>query len=197
MRIIPFVILILAGCGSIVIPDNDCNFIQNNYGQRVSWHRRLPIILYIHETFPKKYLPTLQAAVDKWNIATNRKMLVLIGMANGDNVPKQDGVSIIYWLTDWEANKSNEQARTTVYWDGDLIKEADIRVNGKNFRYSAPGLGTSMVDLESLIVHELGHVLGLKHNEAQGSVMAPALGSGVIRRNPNQADLSSLECEYQ
>lgn len=197
MRIIPFIILILTGCGSIVIPDNDCNFIHNNYGQRVSWHRRLPVILYIHETFPKKYLPTLQAAVDKWNTATNRKMLVLIGIANGDNVPKRDEVSVIYWLTDWEANKSNEQARTTVYWDGNQIKETDIRVNGKNFKYSAIAPDISIVDLESLMVHELGHVLGLKHNEAQGSVMAPALRSGEERRDPNQADLSSLECEYQ
>jgi hypothetical protein len=44
-----------------------------------------------------------------------------------------------------------------------LIKEADLEVNGVDFAWSALGERPGTLNLEAMLVHELGHVLGLDH----------------------------------
>ncbi len=53
-----------------------------------------------------------------------------------------------------------------------------------------------MVDFESLISHELGHVLALGHNNTNGSIMKNSLGLGVKRRGLRRIELDSLLCGY-
>lgn len=54
----------------------------------------------------------------------------------------------------------------------------------------------NLVDFESLVAHELGHVLGLGHVETEGSIMRTKLGSGVMRRGLRRVELNSLLCGY-
>jgi matrix metalloproteinase-8 (neutrophil collagenase) len=54
----------------------------------------------------------------------------------------------------------------------------------------------SDVDLKSLFIHELGHVLGLDHSQMPGSIMNPYLGDGEERDVLSSQDISHLECEY-
>jgi hypothetical protein len=186
-----------AGCGYKPAPQPACNFVQNSYGQRVSWNNELPIPIYIHESLPLESQAVLNAAIKRWDDVLNRRMFTIAGIVRGENVPKRDGVSTIYWMDTWEESKTNEQARTTIYWDGSQIREADIRVNTRDFKYSLQESPTALnVDLESLLVHELGHALGLQHNDAAGSVMAVNLANGVERRKPQDVDVASLKCEY-
>jgi hypothetical protein len=186
----------VSGCGAKPAPQNSCNFVQNSYGQRVSWNYDLPMPLYVHESFPMEYQPALMAAISEWEVSLNRKLFVIAGIIHDENIPRREGISAIYWMPVWEDNKTNEQARTTIYWDGDQIKEADIRVNTRDFRYSVTRADVTTVDLQSLLVHELGHALGLQHNDVLGSVMAVNLANGVERRKPGQMDVGSLKCEY-
>jgi len=44
-----------------------------------------------------------------------------------------------------------------------LIKEADLEINGVNFRWSARGDRPGTLSLEAMFAHELGHLLGLDH----------------------------------
>lgn len=53
-----------------------------------------------------------------------------------------------------------------------------------------------LIDFESLVAHELGHVLGLGHIETEGSIMRRKLGSGVMRRGLRRIELDSLLCGY-
>ena len=192
-------LLSLNACSLKVKPEDSCNFVRNSLQQRVSWNSSLPINIYIHESFSneKQAVPALTAAIKTWETALGKHLFTVAGVIGGSPTPSRDGVSIFYYMNTWEADRPSEQARTTIYWKGDQIVEGDIRINDKNFDFfSGDTIAASSVDLESLFLHELGHLLGLAHNDVAGSVMAERLASGYKRRDANSADLASLKCEY-
>lgn len=187
----------LQACGQHPQPEEGCNFVQNGEQQRVSWGSQTPVVLYVDERVPNEYLNAIVAAAKVWNVKIGREVLKIIPGATTNGVPAQDGRNVIYYLGDWERDKSNEQARTTVYWSGDRIYEADIRINARDFHFfSDDQLIAGRVDMESLLVHELGHVLGLGHTETAESVMVRSLPSATKRRELSAADVKSIRCEY-
>lgn len=177
---------------------DDCGFVQNVYGERISWKGEIPVVMKIHNSVPDAYIPAIVAAAESWN-RTAGKTIIKIDTTKiaGALEPRKDGVNIIYVLNTWESNKASEQARTSVYWVGDVIQEADIRINDKNFDfYTSENTSHSGVNIEALLLHELGHVLGLKHKDTSGSVMATYLANGVDRTAVTETDSASLQCEY-
>lgn len=195
MRVVLFTLFLIVGCAKPP-PQESCGFLQNRYGQRISWNGKLPIPLYLHQDFPSQYVTTLHSAMDRWENALNRQLFLIVGTAHDDMIPGPDGISIVYWMLGWEAHKPNEQARTTVYWSGSQLVEFDMRINDHNFDFQAENVDLASVDLESIFVHELGHVMGLNHSEKRDSVMAYSLANGVKRREPSQDDINSMKCEY-
>ncbi len=193
------VILGLIACAPTPKAEEPCNFVQNVYGQRISWKDQVPIPLLVHADFPKQYLPAIERAIKVWETAAGHRLFTIVNTAYRDKAsPVKDGKSVIYWLKTWEAEKPSEQARTSIYWVGDQIREADLRVNAKNFSYyiDAPQKGQD-VHLESLLIHELGHVLGLKHNDGGESVMATYLAVQIKRDALATADKDAMKCEYK
>lgn len=175
-----------------------CGFVQNVYGERISWKGKLPIQLQIHESVPAEYYPAIEATLRGWESATGKKLFEVVSWgARGPNQPRQDGVNTIYYLNTWEEGKSTEQARTSVYWVGDQIREADIRLNAKDFAfYVEDSEGPRDVHMASLLIHEFGHVLGLKHQDQVASVMGTYLSSNTVRSSISDADLAAVRCEY-
>lgn len=197
LLLLPAVCLLLVNCGTKREAQPACGFVQNVYGERISWKDSSAIPLYVHESFPAAMLPALQKAMGRWDQALGRTVFRIMQTGYQSPGPTQDGMNVVYWLKTWEANKSTEQARTSVYWVGDQIKEADIRINNKNFTfYLDRAIAPADVHLESLLVHELGHVLGLKHRDEAGSVMATYLASQTMRTVVSAKDLQELKCEY-
>lgn len=189
-------------CSRKFDPQPSCNFVQNNDLQRVSWNRNLPIKLYVHESFPLDQFPQLESvvreSVNDWNLKLGREVFRIEGFRiNGSLAPKKDGYSVLYWMNTWEENLKHEQARTTIYWSGSQIYEGDIRINAKDHQFYV-GFDTQFknVDMRSLLVHELGHVLGLAHNHQQPSVMNVTLNEGLDRRAISKIDEDSVHCEY-
>lgn len=176
---------------------NACNFVQNVDQQRVSWKGELPVHLRVHKSVPPDAKPAILRALAMYTQVLGKEIFVIDTWEDdGPETPQKDGLSTIYWLSSWEPERAKEQARTTLYWNGNQIYEADIRVNAANFRFSFVPDGTAQIDLESLMIHELGHVLGLTHDPTIGSVMNFSLNEGQIRRHLGIVDLSSLHCEY-
>ncbi len=185
---------------------NDCGYVQNVYGERISWKGRLPIELSVHESFPTDKDDALKTAIKTWNESAGREVFRLKSTTRvkGPLTPMKDRENVLYYYdetkteTSWEADKTSEQARTSVYWVGDLIQEADIRVNGMFHFYTLATTDQSdgKVNMEALLIHELGHVLGLKHKDEGGSVMATYLAESTERTKISDADLQALRCEY-
>ena len=187
----------LQGCAPKVSPQESCNFVQNSELQRVAWGSHVPVIMYVDKSVPEMYYGAIQNAAATWNKGVGHEVIKIGGVSDSTSGPTQDGASIIYFLNSWESDRTNEQARTTVYWTGNRIYEADIRVNAHDFKFFwGTDLVSGRVDIESLVLHEMGHVLGLAHNTTETSVMAVSLPSAYLRRDLYKADLSSVKCEY-
>ena len=190
-------IFLMQACGYKPKPEASCHFVQNSLQQRVSWNRQVPITLYVHESIPVEFRGALANAMDDWRRILGRELFKIGGVISGTDSPQQDGNSVIYWENTWDNDRQYEQAQTTIHWAGTQIYEADVVVNEKDFNYSDAAQGTpGYVDVESLFVHELGHVVGLAHNDVTGSVMASVLPKGITRRDPGTVDIEALKCEY-
>lgn len=190
---------------------DDCGFVQNVYGERISWKGEVPITMYLHESVPQEYVRAIEAAASTWQDATGKRLINIVTnqRVNGPINSQKDGRNIIYYYDTWEADKKSEQARTSIYWVGDQIKEADMRINAAKdvngtpyFKYywNQPGVASTTivnaVNIEALVIHELGHVLGLKHKDTNNSVMATYLANNTDRVNIPETDRSALQCEY-
>ncbi len=195
------VLLGLFACAPNPKAEESCNFVQNVYGQRISWKDQVPIPLMVHSNFPKEYLPALERAIKTWENSAGRRLFAITSTQYQDSAsPAKDGQSVVYWLHNWEPEKPTEQARTSIYWVGNQIREADLRINDKNFDFYTDTSNTNKgVHLESLLIHELGHILGLKHIDGtdNNSVMATYLALQVKRENLSDIDKEALSCEYK
>ena len=201
--------ILTQACSRHLNPEKPCGFVQSSELQRVSWKENFPVRYMIHNSVPNEAYGAIRAAMEHWNIQLNKEVFKIeIYGVGGVNEPRQDNVNVIYWMNQWEADRASEQARTTIYWTGSRIYEADIRVNAA-FPYHFPedDLLTPQgdvdqssivgVDFKSLMIHELGHALGLAHREEVESVMPTTLASGIDRRQLSKADVDSVKCEYE
>lgn len=181
-----------------------CNFVTNSSNQRVSWKTHLPIKYRIHESVPPEAFSSILEAADMWNRISIKPVIEIVSTGYTGKASTRDQIPAIYWYTDWEAEKSLEQARTTVRWIQNQLVDADIKVNAKNFSffYGDQPKQTGKVDFVGLMVHEFGHALGFAHNSISESVMFYQLPRGYERRKANNglvfhlSDVSAYQCEY-
>ncbi|KAF8370069.1 hypothetical protein HHK36_031901 [Tetracentron sinense] len=53
-----------------------------------------------------------------------------------------------------------------------------------------------VMDLESVAVHEIGHLLGLGHSSVQGAIMFPSISPGVTKRQLHGDDIQGIRTLY-
>ena len=172
-------------------------YVQNVYGERISWKGAVPITLYIHES-ADPYRAAIESAAKTWEAAAGHKLFNIVATKlTGPILPAKDGMSVIYLMNTWEPELISQQARTSVYWVGDQIQEADMRINAKfSFYWNQAPSTLQAVNIEALVLHEMGHILGLKHRDDDPSVMATYLSSNTNRTNLYPDDINSLKLEY-
>lgn len=124
----------------------------------------------------------IDSAIDSWNsISCNGLNLVVAGTTNettnvvSDGVDAVDGINRLVWIETAARYPYSAQVlgvtSPVFYQDGTII-EADIIFNGVDDNWAVyssladvPGGSTNgqAVDVESVVVHELGHLIGLGH----------------------------------
>ena len=131
----------------------------------------------------------IHRALNRWSIAANIKFQEVSSKTQSISpAGAGDGVSLIT-IADTTDNlaifgSAHNTARTRIFYDQETgeILEADIAINphpidadGIPVQFSTDGTpGT--YDLESTLMHEIGHFLGLDHSNVIGSTMQPHQG---------------------
>jgi len=98
-----------------------------------------------------------------------------------------DGFNDIGWV---EIKNPHTLAVT---WFGTTIDEADIAWNTKN-RINWATDGNSDIDVQTVLLHELGHVLGLGHSDNSLAVMFASYQE--VRRDLHQDDICGIQQLY-
>lgn len=173
-----------------------CGFIQNGYGERVSIPIGKSIKFILHkDTSPFEEKETL-AAAQEWNNIFEKDVIIIDTSKKSTNEFDKDSLTnVIFFASKWN-NKEKEQAKTFLRWVGTEITAASIAVNRKNFRFEGEVDNRKQVDLKSLMIHEFGHALGLKHNDEESSTMNSDLPSYKVR-NILQSDIRNVSCQFK
>lgn len=207
-------LILLTGCGDQPPAEEPCNFVQNKASRRVSW-AQTPIRFYADDSISNVQFHDIREAMEVWNKLFDRPVFELIGRTNqlpdpvlGDDgrmAPDSfNGIYVVDASAFENTSQRDEQARTSISFRGDFIYEADILIDAsENLHFEDPTevnqkrFSGAKIHFKSLMVHELGHVLGLDHiDDVEGSVMDSRLEQGEFRVEIAEVDAASLACEY-
>jgi len=135
--------------------------------------KSFPITISFDTNVSLSFKDSTLRAIDEWEYKTNINLF---------NVTTNS--SLIRVSIDLPENfNPKEQANTRTYWRGNYIQKSEIRINLAN-----------PCDANSLMLHELGHALGLKHTNE--GVMYSYLSPTEIRTSLDLITLNYFHTLY-
>ena len=94
------------------------------------------------------------------------------------------------------AGNSRPLATALVFYMKSTIVETDIKINDAYAWYAAGGLSPAQFDLQSVVLHELGHWLGLGHDEDDRAIMYAEMAPGIVKRALFENDIAGIAALY-
>lgn len=173
-----------------------------------------PVVVKFEESVPEQVRSSVVSAAQTWNQAIGYDLLKFDDSASNfkglfyDRL--NDGISTVAVERHWcRTNRDNLVLGTTIWENSKLdatkIATADLVLNGQYYDLEDALTANAdserdIVDVESLALHELGHLLGLAHSmpyEGE-SVMQPTMniGSGLISRTLSDLDIARIRFLY-
>lgn len=176
---------------------DSCFYNLDSTGSLISWAPEKSITFYFEKNVPIEMRQSIQEVAGQWTTAAGER-LIQFSSGSVDSIGTQlDYKNIIYWIKDSNYFKTNEQGRTVTRWKRAKITDSDILINAAAFQFflQSPAVG-SKIHLGSLLVHEFGHALGLRHIPFSQSLMFPSLNYLQVRTTLSPIDSKTLRCEY-
>ncbi len=156
-------------------------------------------VLALPRTWEPEVLSACLRAIENWNLPGSAMQVIAVRPAAGDT-----------YDPDWASRNGVEDKRNTIefvtedwLWGSDIIAktvpvldpvtgrmiEADIFCNARDFNWLAfpfegeyPGLKSDRwVDVEAVVTHEMGHLLGLGHSQVTYASMHANIGLADTR----------------
>lgn len=185
------------------------------------------ISFYVSADANDEVVSAAEKAAKTWNEAVGFDLLVFEGRGDGEQMsdlysPLTDKKTVIYFDHEWthntiDPNTNNAKPRSTLattVWENGVsdvqsIVRGDIILNAEAYAFidalgpQAPVLDSSheSADAESVILHEMGHLLGLDHvsSSVDGESVMHAetfVGYGIAHRDLSHGDIQRIRGIY-
>lgn len=130
------------------------------------------------------YSSDIVAAVSVWN-----KVAPLINVTNVSS----DSIS---FMSKWDGT-TFQMAYTAISSLFGIINRHSIRFNNSFMFFSgARSKQFGLISFRSVMLHELGHALGLDHNPNKDSVMYAYLNTDEVKLTLSKEDVTAIKCIY-
>lgn len=191
-----------------------------SYGiHAVNGWNTLPIHFKVGHHMNLQQYKGLKSAMETWEMVIGKPLFVYEGIhenTTGDSFKDlysslNDPINGHYLDDYWGKTEKENHVLATTIWhyssrNSGAISKADIRFNNEFFVIGdslklKPQENREVVDMETLALHELGHLLGLAHvgdKEDPGSIMVPRLliGEGLTKRRISEGDILRIQQIY-
>lgn len=203
-------LLVLAACGS---PSELQNYSAHNDVTGDStpskWSESaFPIQLQIAGDFDESEQDAISEMSSQWASSSKSSTNYFNPIIDQNPSPNKsnldaynDNVMGVYKVTNWDPELPATALAVTQLFGSHkgskiVIEHADILVNYENFEFTSDG-GYGY-DLRTVVLHELGHFLGLYHEfeTPDESIMYPSISRFDIRREPMQFDVQNIQNKY-
>jgi len=156
---------------------------------------REPYVVNVNTSDPGDMLGAIQAAANTWSsVATADFVFTYGGSTSAADRSLNDANEIT-----WKNEGSNGILATTYWWyeaSTRHIFEADMVIND-SYKWDTSGQPDgSEFDLQSTVLHELGHFLSLGHDSDPAAVMYGYLNAGQVKRVLHSNDIAGISHIY-
>lgn len=176
-----------------------------------------PITIKLHTGASAEIEDGLQAAIGLWNEAVDHDIITYGGRSHMDRGADlydslTDNETVVYAETNWQqtTGKSTDILGTAIWenlpQDTSTIHKGDIILNAETYLFADAKNSTmagikNLADAESVLVHEIGHLIGLNHvDQAKDpySIMAAYATVGFMQshRQLSTGDLGRIRTVY-
>jgi len=178
-----------------------------------------PVEFVLSQETPERLVTAVRKAARTWNDAVGRDVLIYKGrVATAKRVSLYDSLgddtTVIYFEKSWIASTAKPQTTlATTIWENEeasheSIVKGDIILNAEEYLFQdsmtkalEPGREVDMVDTETVLLHEMGHLLGLDHvnsTEDADSVMLAHtfIGPKFHKRVLSSGDKDNIQSIY-
>jgi len=160
--------------------------------------KSLPISLCKTDSLPSSAVKALEQAAGTWNRELGKPVFTLNCKAKTGTFERENADEhSVFWVRK-NFEKTGDPlalARTLSSYDEDSgeMVDADILINAQNFDWR-----NIRADLKSILIHELGHVLGLQHLfTSTVSVMNQyPYQSGIVRHRLGDYEVRAIKKQY-
>lgn len=240
--------LIQVACAPKVTPKaksvlKDCKLPEDQKGSIQGRWNTLPVpVAFEAEKFPADQITAITAAAETWNKFTNESLGIQVLDYGTEGSPKTSsnakpggricasgllvnntfsGPVVLYHVTkDWPYDKRAMAITTTCTIKGSPFNKTYMAIMEINYQ-EFYGEGQIVPDTQTIVAHEFGHLLGLKHTCHLGSetgmpncnqegldgayreaLMFPSFtadeeGNGEVKRDLHDNDQGRMNCPYE